>query len=74
MINEILDEKEIRDENKLLEAIHRQAKDAYYFEKRKAYLKKCKKKNTSKILEIIVCSVLVILPMAFMLFALIIAN
>ena len=51
MINEILNEKEIKEENKILEAIHRQAKDRYCFEKGKRYLKAQKKESKYRIIE-----------------------
>ena len=73
MINELKNKKEIEDEKKLMDAIHRQAKERYYFEKGKAYLK-AQKKNTCKIQEFIICSVLYIVPMAFLLLALVIAK
>ncbi len=79
-MKELIKEKRLLEEKKeeelLLNAIHRQAKDRYYFEKGKNYLKtkKAQKKNANKLLEFIVCSVLVILPMSFLLLALIVAN
>ena len=49
MIEELVKEKremvDREETNKMLEAIHRQAKDAYYFEKAKKYLKKDTKKE-----------------------------
>lgn len=39
MIEEIKSKKDRIDEEKLMNAIHRQAKDSYYFEKGKSYLK-----------------------------------
>jgi len=43
MINEILERKNEIETNKMLEAIHNQAKENYYLEKGKAYLKNSKK-------------------------------
>ena len=73
MINELKNKKEIEDEKKLMDAIHKQAKERYCFDKGRAYLK-TQKKNTCKIQEFIICSVLVIVPMAFLLLALVVAN
>ena len=72
MIKELRLQKEKEDENKLLEAIHRQAKEGYYFEKGKRYLKKAQKKNTNKLLEFIVCSVLWLVPVCLWLWILLV--
>lgn len=78
MMDLVKEERERRDKEetkKMLDAIHNQARDNYYLEKGKNYLKHCKKnkkKNTDKLLEFVVCSVLVILPTLFLMIALII--
>lgn len=66
MIEEIKSKKDRIDEEKLMNAIHRQAKDGYYFEKGKAYLKYQEElrqqKKRNKRLERITCfSILAIL-------------
>ena len=80
MMDLVKEKREQRDQeetNKIMEAIHSQARDNYYIEKGKRFLKrqkdKRKKEHEQKILEFIVCSVLVILSTAFLTFALIIA-
>ena len=49
MINELVKEKreqvDREETNKMLNAIHRQAKESYYFEKAKRYIKKDTKKE-----------------------------
>lgn len=66
MIEEVKSKKDRLDEEKLMNAIHRQAKDGYYFEKAKAYLKHQEElrqqKKRNKRTERIVCfSILAIL-------------
>lgn len=80
MMDLVKEKREQRDQeetNKIMEAIHSQARDNYYIEKGKIFLKrqkdKRKKEHEQKILEFIVCSVLIILSTAFLTFALIIA-
>jgi hypothetical protein len=80
MMDLVKEKREQRDQeetNKIMEAIHSQARDNYYIEKGKRFLKrqknKRKKEHEQKILEFIVCSVLVILPTAFLIFALVTA-
>lgn len=80
MMDLVKEKREQRDQeetNKIMEAIHSQARDNYYIEKGKRFLKrqkdKRKKEHEQKILEFIVCSVLIILSTAFLTFALIIA-
>lgn len=48
MVNELLMQKDLEETNKMLKAIHRQAKDAYYFEKGRRYLESIKKKRQQK--------------------------
>lgn len=76
MINEVISKRERLDENKIMEAIHNQARNNYYLEKGRRFLEakkeQTKKEHEQKILEFIVCSVLVILPALFLLFALIV--
>lgn len=80
MMDLVKEERERRDKEetkKMMDAIHNQARDNYYIEKGKRFLKrqkdKKKKEHEQKILEFIVCSVLVILPTAFLIFALVTA-
>lgn len=80
MMDLVKEKREQRDQeetNKIMEAIHSQARDNYYIEKGKRFLKrqkdKRKKEHEQKILEFIVCSVLIILSTAFLTFALITA-
>ena len=47
MINEILERRNEIETNKMLEAIHNQAKENYYFEKGRRYLES-KKRTTKK--------------------------
>lgn len=48
MINELLMQKDQEETNKMLKAIHRQAKDSYYFEKGRKYLESIKVKKDHK--------------------------
>lgn len=48
MINELLMQKDQEETNKMLKAIHRQAKDAYYFEKGRKYLESINVKRNHK--------------------------
>lgn len=48
MINELLMQKDYEETNKMLKAIHRQAKDAYYFEKGRKYLESLEEKRQQK--------------------------
>lgn len=52
MINELIKEKheqvDREEETKIMNAIHRQAKDSYYMEKGRNYLKQCNKKKGIK--------------------------
>ena len=76
MINEVISKRELMEENKIMEAIHNQARNNYYLEKGKRFLEakkeQTKKEHEQKILEFIVCSVLVILSTAFLIFALVV--
>ena len=77
LVKEKREQRDQEETNKIMEAIHSQARDNYYIEKGKIFLKrqkdKRKKEHEQKILEFIVCSVLIILSTAFLTFALIIA-
>lgn len=48
MINELLMQKDQEETNKMLKAIHRQAKDSYYFEKGRQYLESIKARKDHK--------------------------
>ena len=48
MINELLMQKDQEETNKMLKAIHRQAKDSYYFEKGRKYLESINAKRNHK--------------------------
>ena len=48
MINELLMQKDQEETNKMLKAIHRQAKDSYYFEKGRKYLESIKTRKDHK--------------------------
>lgn len=48
MIEEILMQKDEGETNKMLKAIHRQAKDSYYFEKGRKYLESVNAKRNHK--------------------------
>lgn len=48
MINELLMQKDQEETNKMLKAIHRQAKDSYYFEKGRQYLARINAKRNHK--------------------------
>ncbi len=48
MIEEILMQKDQEETNKMLNAIHQQAKDSYYFEKGRQYLESIKAKRNHK--------------------------
>lgn len=66
MVEEVKSKKDRLDEEKLMNAIHSQAKDGYYFEKAKEYKRHCEKlrqqKKRNKRTERIVCfSILAIL-------------
>lgn len=50
-LKELRLQREREDENKLLDAIHKQARDGYYFEKGKNYLKQVKKAKKREWLE-----------------------
>lgn len=78
MIEELVKEKRIerdrKEEEKIFSAIHKQAYYRRLDDENKQMLKNMakqdKKKNTDKLTEIIVCSVLMIIPMALWLWAL----
>lgn len=48
MINELLMQKDQEETNKMLKAIHQQAKDNYYFEKGRKYLESINAKRNHK--------------------------